>query len=68
MKKLAFVFAGLITIAFVAPASADKIVINKKFGGPRAEMRMHRDHGWHRGWDHHHGSKKIIIKHGHDRY
>ncbi len=65
MKKLAFVIAGLATIALVAPASADTTVIKKKDGGPRAEMRMHRDHGWFR--DHHHGRKTVIIKHGHDR-
>ena len=56
MKKLVFVIAGL---AAVAPANAETTVI-KKDGGPRAEMRMHSDHGWHR--DHH---KTVIIKHGH---
>jgi hypothetical protein len=67
MRTLAFVIAGLTTIALVAPASADKIVIKKK-EGPRAEMRMHRDHGWHRGWEHRHVNKKIVVKKGHDRY
>ena len=69
MKKLAFVIAGLTTLALVAPASAETTIIKKKHDGPRAEMRMHRDHGMHRGW-HHGGSKTIIIKkhgrhHGH---
>jgi hypothetical protein len=40
------------------------MIIKKKHGGPRAEMRIHRDHGMHRGW-HHGGSKTIIIKRGH---
>ena len=64
MKKLAFVIAGLTTLALVAPASAQTMIIKKKHGGPRAEMRIHRDHGMHRGW-HHGGSKTIIIKRGH---
>jgi hypothetical protein len=68
MKKLAFVIAGLTTLALVAPASAETTVIKMKHNGPRAEMRMHRDHGMHRGW-HHGGSKTVIIKkrgHHHD--
>ena len=64
MKKLAFVIAGLTTLALVAPASAETTIIKKKHDGPRAEMRMHRDHGMHRGW-HHGGSKTVIIKRGH---
>jgi ABC-type sulfate transport system substrate-binding protein len=62
MKKLAFVIAGLTTIALVAPASAEKIVIKHRDHGRHMGMMMHRDHGW----DHHHGGKKIIIKHSHD--
>jgi hypothetical protein len=64
MKKLVFVIAGLTTLALVAPASAETTIIKKKHDGPRAEMRMHRDHGMHRGW-HHGGSKIVIIKRGH---
>lgn len=64
MKKLAFVIAGLTTLALAAPASAETTIIKKKHEGPRAEMRMHRDHGLHRGW-HHGGSKTVIIKRGH---
>ena len=64
MKKFAFVIAGLTTLALVAPASAETTIIKKKHDGPRAEMRIHRDHGMHRGW--HHGGKTVIIKkHGH---
>ena len=68
MKKLAIVIAGLTTLALMAPASAETTIIKKKHEGPRAEMRMHRDHGMHRGW-HHGGSKTVIIKkrgHHHD--
>ena len=43
-------------------------IIKKKHGGPRAELRIHHDHGMHRGW-HHGGSKTVIIKkHGHRHY
>ena len=28
--------------------------------GARAEM--HRDHGWHRGWRHHHRDRVVVIK------
>jgi hypothetical protein len=38
---------------------------HREFRGARAEFRDH-DRGWHRGWDHDRGSKKIIIKHRHD--
>jgi hypothetical protein len=62
MKKLAFVIAGLTTIALVAPASAEKkIIIKHRDHDRHMGMMMHRDHGW----DRHHGSKKIIIKKGH---
>jgi hypothetical protein len=64
MKKLAFVIAGLTTLALVAPASAETTIIKKKHDGPRAEMRMHRDHGMHRGW-HHGGSKTVMRGHRH---
>ena len=33
--------------------------------GARAEM--HRDHGWHRGWERHH-DKVVIVKHGRRGY
>jgi hypothetical protein len=66
MKKLAFVIAGLTTLALVAPASAETTIIKKKYDGPRAEMRMHsHDRGLHRGWHRGHTKKVVIIKHGH---
>ena len=36
-------------------------------GSPRAEMRVRRDYGMHRGWHHGHDKKVVIIKRGHDR-
>jgi hypothetical protein len=48
MKTLAYVFATLATIAFVAPAGAKTVIIKHGHG--------------HHHWDHHHSDKKIIIK------
>jgi hypothetical protein len=72
MKKLGYVFAALGVIAVAAPsiASAETIVV--KHGhhhwGPRAEMRVHREHRWgHDGWRHRHADKIVIMKHRHHR-
>ncbi|HEX2633813.1 MAG TPA: hypothetical protein VHM22_13465 [Bradyrhizobium sp.] len=66
MKKLGYVIAALGAIAVAAPtiASAETVVIKHRdhHFGPRAEFRMHRDHGWHEGWRHHRADKKVIIK------
>jgi hypothetical protein len=66
MKKLGYVIAALGAMAVAVPtiASAETVVIKKHRDhhfGPRAEMRIHRDHGWHEGWRHH-ADKKVIIK------
>jgi hypothetical protein len=68
MKKLGYVVAALGALAIVAPtiASAETVVIKRGHHGgygARAEMREHRDHGWHRGW--HHRDKVVVIKRSH---
>ena len=72
MKKLGYVVAALGALAIVAPsmASAETMVIKNHGYGPygaRAEFREHRDHGWHRGWYHHH-DEVVVIGHGHRHY
>src|SRR6266446_8445772 len=70
MKKLAYVIAALGAIAIAAPsiASAETVVI-KRGGyhhgyGAHAEMREHRDRGWHEGWRRHrHADRVVIVKH-----
>jgi hypothetical protein len=67
MKKLGYVIAALGAMAIAAPsiASAESVVIKHRdhHFGPRAEYRVHRDHGWHEGWRHHrHADKTVIIK------
>lgn len=67
MKKLAYVVAALGALAIVAPtmASAETVVIKRGHHhgyGARAEMREHRDHGWHRG---HHRDRVVVIKRNH---
>jgi hypothetical protein len=34
--------------------------------GARAEMREHRDHGWHRGW--HHRDRVVVVKRSHHHW
>jgi hypothetical protein len=67
MRKFAYAAAALGAIAIALPsmASAETIVIKR--GGhhdwdrSRAEMRVHRDNGWHRGW-HDHDRGRVVIK------
>ena len=73
MKKLGYVIAALGVIAIAAPsiASAETVVV-KRGGyhhgyGARAEMREHRDRGWHEGWRHHH-DRVVIVKQRHHYY
>jgi hypothetical protein len=68
MKKFGYVLAALGAIAIAAPsiASAETVVI-KRGGyhhgyGARAEMREHRDYGWHRGWHHDHDRVTVIKR------
>jgi hypothetical protein len=68
MKKLGYVVAALGALAIVAPtmASAETVVIKGGHHGgygARAEMREHRDHGWHRGW--HHRDRVVVVKRSH---
>jgi hypothetical protein len=72
MKKLGYAVAALGAIAIALPsiANAETTIIKKRghdHMGPRAEFRVHRDYGMHRGW-HHHGGKVVIIKRGHHHY
>lgn len=72
MKKLGYVVAALGALVIAAPtlASAETVVI-KRGGhhdhyGARAEFREHRDHSWHRGWNHR--NKVVVVKRGHRHY
>lgn len=70
MKKLGFVLAALGAIVIAAPsiASAETIVVKRgghhdgyhRGYGARAEM--HRDRGWHRGWEGRHHDRVVVIK------
>ncbi|CUU20792.1 hypothetical protein CDS [Bradyrhizobium sp.] len=71
MKKLGYVVAALGALAIVAPtmANAETVVIKNGYHhgyGARAEMREHRDHGWHRGWHHH--DRVVVVKRGHHHH
>jgi hypothetical protein len=64
--KISYVFAAIAVAAISLPtlASAETTIIRKNVyrdGGPRAEMRMHRDRGYHRGM-HRGGDRVVIIK------
>ncbi len=68
MKKLGYVVAALGALAIVAPtmASAETVVIKGGHHGgygARAEMREHRDNGWHRGWRHH--DRDVVVQRRH---
>ena len=73
MKRFGYVIAALGAMAIAAPsiASAETVVVKHRdhHSGPRAELRVHRDHGWHEGWRHHrHADKTVIIKKHHRDY
>lgn len=57
MRNIVLALGALAAIGFVAPlsspAQAEKVVIK------------HGDRGLHRGWEHHHAKKVLIIRHGH---
>ena len=66
MKKFAYVLAALGAIVIAAPsiASAETIVI-KRGGyhhGYGARAQMHRDRGWHRGWEGRRHDRVVVIK------
>jgi hypothetical protein len=68
MKKFAYVIAALGAIAVAAPtiASAETVVIKRggyhhNWDRARAEVRVHRDNGWHEGWRHH-DHDRVVIK------
>ena len=65
MRKFGYAIAALGAIAVAAPtiASAETVVIKR--GGhhwdrARAEYRVHRDYGWHRGW--HRDHDRVVIR------
>jgi hypothetical protein len=71
MKKFGIILAALGAIIVAAPsiASAETVVIKRGggyhghhygYGGARAEYR--HDRGYHRGWQHGHRDKVVIIK------
>jgi hypothetical protein len=67
MKKFGYVIAALAAIAVAAPtiASAETVVIKRggyhhDWGRSRAELRVHRDNGWHEGWRHHDRDRVVI--------
>jgi hypothetical protein len=75
MRKFGYVVAALGAVAVALPsiASAETVVIKR--GGhhygwehARAEYRMHRDNGWHRGWWHHHRDRDRVVIREHHRY
>jgi len=66
MKKFGYVIAALGAIAVAAPtiASAETVVINRGhhhgWDRSRAELRVHRDNGWHAGWRHRDHDRVVI--------
>jgi hypothetical protein len=61
MNKFGYVAAALGAIAIALPsiASAETVVIKRghhDWDRSRAEYRVHRDYGMHRGWHHDHDS------------
>jgi hypothetical protein len=63
MKKFGYVAAALGAIAVALPsiASAETVVIKRGHHGwdrSRAEYRVHRDYGMHRGWHH----DRVVIR------
>jgi hypothetical protein len=66
MKKFGYVAAALGAIAIALPsiASAETVVIKRghhhDWDRSRAEFRVHRDNGWHRGW--HHDHDRVVIR------
>ncbi|WP_315838273.1 hypothetical protein [Bradyrhizobium prioriisuperbiae] len=66
-RSIGYVFAAAMALAIAAPtlASAQTTVIKRGHDrdySARAEMRGHRDRGWHR---HHHDRKVVVIRRGH---
>jgi hypothetical protein len=71
MRKLGYVIAALGAIAVAAPtiASAETVVIKRggyhhDWRGARADVRIHRDRGWHEGWRHR-DHDRVVIKERH---
>jgi len=66
MKKFGYVAAALGAIAIALPsiASAETVVIKRghhhDWDRSRAEYRVHRDYGWHRGWRHDHD--RVVVR------
>ena len=71
--KLRIALAAVVAAAVALPAiaSAETVIIKRHgdrdhFRGARAEFR--HDRGWHRGWEHGHGHRTVIIKRHSDRF
>ena len=69
MRKFGYAAAALAAIAVALPsmASAETVVIKRggfhhDWGRARAEYRIHRDNGWHRGWHRDHDRSRVVIK------
>ena len=71
MRKVGFIVAALGSLAIALPslASAETVVIKRHHYHPfdaRAEYRVHRDYGLHRGWRDH--DRGVMIKERRDTY
>ncbi len=71
MKKTGYAISALAALAVAVPtiASAETVVIKRghhhDWDRSRAELRVHRDYGWHEGWRHR-GDRTVIIRHRHE--
>lgn len=70
MKKFGLVIAAIGALAVAVPsiASAETVMIRHGGGhhhwdrGYGARAEMHRDRGWHRGGEHRHHDRVVVIK------
>ena len=70
MRKFGYVVAALGAIAVAVPsiASAETVVVKRggyhhDWNRSHAEVRVHRDRGWHEGWRHHDHDRVVIREH-----
>ena len=70
MRKFGYVVAALGAIAVAVPsiASAETVVVKRggyhhDWNRSHAEVRVHRDRGWHEGWRYHDHDRVVIREH-----